>query len=95
MASVVLAGFSLANPQALSGPATSKTLKTQFAETATAGIKIADAFPVSLNSVSTGAVDNVFTVARIFPKKSENISAEANSASIVIYLVFARKLIVH
>ena len=29
--------ISLANPQALSGPATSKTLKTQFAGTATAG----------------------------------------------------------
>ena len=34
----VVAGFSLTNPQKLSGPAASETLNTKFAETATVGI---------------------------------------------------------
>ena len=37
VASVTLARYSPTNQQALSGPAASKTLKTQFAKTATVG----------------------------------------------------------
>ncbi len=87
VASVMLAGYSLTSPQALSGPAASETVKTQFAELATVVLNcrcLSCFFELGFNWGSRQCVYG----GEDLPPESENIFAEADSTSIVVYLIF-------